>query len=166
MEINPNNTVDEAKRFLKENFDKGADCPCCGQFVKLYKRRITSSMALALILLYGEDKKHPGEWIHVANFLNIVPNLPAAVRNTGDVAKFTFWGLVEKMEGKREDGNKRNGFHRITQKGRWFVEGRMQVPKFALLFDNRLYGLDESKQISIHDALRNRFDYNTLMQGL
>lgn len=163
MEITAHNSIEEAQQFLKEHFEKGTICPACNQFVKLYHRRITSSMALALMLLYHEDKKHPNEWVHVANFLNSVPNLPASIRNTGDVAKLNFWHLTEKLEGERSDGSKRNGYHRITPEGRLFVEGKSDVPKYALIFNNEKWGMDGHELVDIQDALGKRFRYDELM---
>ena len=45
-------TMEEAKQLLKDNWEKGIDCPCCTQFVKLYKRPLYSAQAYSLIRLY------------------------------------------------------------------------------------------------------------------
>jgi len=36
-------TILEAKQLLKDNFAQGIECPCCGQFVKRYKRKLNST---------------------------------------------------------------------------------------------------------------------------
>ena len=58
-------TVKEAKTFLRKNFDQGIDCPCCGQFVKKYKRKLNSSMAYALILIGKNRLAGYDGWIQV-----------------------------------------------------------------------------------------------------
>ena len=40
-------TLDEAKAWLRDQVDDGAHCPCCGQFAKVYKRRIHPPWLLA-----------------------------------------------------------------------------------------------------------------------
>lgn len=42
-------TIEEAKQLLKDNWEKGIECPCCTQFVKLYKRPLYSAQAYSLI---------------------------------------------------------------------------------------------------------------------
>lgn len=39
MKIPQFETLEEAKQFLRENWEEGADCPCCTQKVKLWKNR-------------------------------------------------------------------------------------------------------------------------------
>ena len=40
METTPETTLEEAKQFLRDRFENGAECPCCKQYVKLYKRKL------------------------------------------------------------------------------------------------------------------------------
>jgi len=72
------------------------------------------------------------------------------------------WGLIEQMPGEREDGSKRVGWWRLTDRGRAFVRGEITVPKKALIYNNKLFGF-EGRQITISDALREPFDYRRLM---
>ena len=32
-------TIKEGKEYLRKNFNEGVNCPCCNQFVKLYKNQ-------------------------------------------------------------------------------------------------------------------------------
>ena len=54
------------KEFLRANYEKGCDCPTCGQFVKLYKRKLNSGMAKTLIIL---EQYFGFEPINVKSFL-------------------------------------------------------------------------------------------------
>lgn len=158
-------TLGEAKQFLRDNWDKdGAICPCCTQIVKLYKFKLRSSMAICLILMDKYFRNHPEEeYVHMTNYLNSI-DLPGSIRNSGDNAKTRYWGLTEKKEGKREDGSKRVGYWKLTEKGRQFVRGEITVPQYAKLFNNKSYGLT-GDEISIREALGTKFNYDELMNS-
>jgi predicted transcriptional regulator len=109
-------TLQESKEFLRANFDKGVSCPCCNQFVKLYKRKLNSGMAMALIHIYKQ-----GNWINVKDYMrkNSLPN-------NHDWTLLRYWGLIEEST-KTEEGKKTNGVWRITQKGVKFIEKKINV---------------------------------------
>lgn len=146
----------------------GGHCPCCGQFVKIYKRPLTSSTAAALIQIYRFFQDNPQEnWIHIPKFLATV-TVPAALRASwhgGDWSKAKFWGLLKPFEGERADGSSRIGIYSITQLGVEFVEGKAQVQKHAFFYAGQFLGLEGGK-ISIQDILGDRFSYAKLMESL
>lgn len=159
-------TLDDAKEWLRARFEKGADCPCCGQFVKLYKRSLTSTMAYGLVLIARYFEAQPGEeWLHVNEYLGRVcgPELDARIR--GDVAKLAHWGLIEREIGSREDGSDRTGYWRITDLGRDFAMGRGSIPKYVYLYNQRPITRSDPDRatITIRDALRDKFNYSELM---
>lgn len=135
----------------------GYICSCCGQFVKVYHRRLNSSMAMVLILIYRSGKL---DYFHVENWLKSIgkSNLRA------DFHKLRYWGLLKKKIEDRKDGSDRNGFYRITPSGIMFVEVKITVPEKALIFNNKLQGF-EGDEINIYQALGNNFDYNKLMNN-
>lgn len=162
--IHDTSTVGEAKEFLRKNFQRGVGCPCCKQFVKQYKRPMTSSMAWAFLLVYRHMKANPQlEWLHVQNFLKPLP-IPAAVANTGDFSKLKHWGLIEEKLGIRDDLSSRVGYYRVTDKGRMFAEGKLTVPKRVKLYNQEFFGF-EGNDITIQDALGKRFDFNEILNG-
>lgn len=140
---------------MSNDIDVGYTCPCCNQFVKRYSRKINVSMVLTLIEIYKSGKRG---FFHVENWLKEIgrPELRA------DYHKLRFWGLLEKKNELREDGSNRNGFYKITGRGIMFAEIKLTVPEKALILNNQLHQL-EGKEISIIDALRNRFDYSELL---
>ena len=155
-------TIAEGKAFLRENAEKGTECPCCGQFVKIYRRKLNSAMACALVYLYKRENREADEgWIHVENYLKS-QNIPASIR--GDFPKLRYWGLIEQFEGQREDGSTRVGLYRITEKGELFVEGQLAVNKYILLYNQKLLGRD-GDATTIQDALGDKFNYEELMKG-
>lgn len=144
-----------------KNRNEGAECPCCSQYVKMYRRSITSSMAWALLLVYRHMQKHPKlEWVHAQDFLKKQP-VPAAVMS-GDFSKMEHWGLITKKHGVREDGSKRVGFYALTEKGKLFCENKVSVPQKAHIYNQSLFGFS-GKNINIREALKKKFDYDELM---
>jgi hypothetical protein len=150
-------TLEQAKAWLRERFDRGATCPCCRQFVKLYKRSITSSMARGLIVLYRHQRKVGADlWVHLPTLINSVcpSNMGALLRH---------WGLIEQQPGTRDDGSWRVGYYRMTDLGRAFVERRINVPKYVFLYNQTPLQRQNETSISIEFALTKRFRYDELM---
>lgn len=142
---------------LLDNKSIGYRCPCCQQFVKEYARKLNSSMAQVLILIYKSGKT---DFFHVENWLKSL--------NKGDLRadfhKLRYWGLLKKKVENREDGSARNGFYRITPMGIMFVEMKITVPEKILVFNNEFKGYS-GKEINIIDALSNKFSYSELMNN-
>lgn len=149
-------TLEEAKAFIRENWEKGTACPCCGQLVKLYKRNIYAVMAADLIRLYHLDQS---KYHHIGKFSN--KNRSGG----GDFAKLVYWGLVEEEPKPADDKKKRtSGMWRITEAGKSFAERRLRVPKYAQVYNGKLLGLTGDR-VMIDDALGDKFDYDKLMKG-
>ena len=73
------------------------------------------------------------------------------------------WRMIEAKHGElREDGSPRNGFYKITQLGVDFVDRRVEVPEYVILYAERLLGVSE-KMATIDKALGKRFNYAELM---
>lgn len=174
-------TVAEAKDWLRLRAGKGARCPCCKQYVKIYKRPLGSQMARWLIWLVRtwewqlrlpagnrNSQGHginyhwlPGAWVDIKG---------SPVRG-GDYAKLIHWGLVEQkphVPGKKNGSPSRDtrdsGMWRPTFKGLDFVYRRTMVPSHVLLYDNIKLG-EELHLISIEDALGKKHSYTELMNA-
>lgn len=161
--IDLNTPLKEVKSWLRERVYKGEKCPCCLQMAKVYKRTITSAMAIALVHIYRRQMEIGlNEWMHVENYLKGVPNAPPSLR--GDFPKLRFWGLLEKKDETRDDGSDRNGFYRITPNGVGFVRGEILVHKYIYIYNQRPLKSD-GVMVSISDALGEPFDYQKLMNG-
>ncbi len=138
-------TIKEVKDYLRENFEKGTDCPCCGQFVKQYRRKLNSGMAIAMLKIYKLCAN--GEYYNISNELIGIHQL--------EYSKLRYWKLIESK-------NNENGLWKPTKQGIDFVVGKCTIPKYAYVYNNKLIKL-EGEQISIKDALGDHFDYNELM---
>jgi len=112
-------------------------------------------MALSLLALYKE--KQFG-WVKVEDFL-----LKHGYQRCGDFTYLVHFGLLEKMQGEREDGSNRNGFYKITGRGIMFCEQKLTVNSKFYMFNGKLDGFD-GEQIGIQRALGKKFSYTELMQ--
>ena len=147
-------TIKEAKQFLRENWKEGVVCPCCTQFVKLYKRKLNSGMAFALIHIYNHKI---GGWIMIRDYFR-----ENNIRDNNDWTRLGIWGLIEERKGKPEHGGKTMGEWKITEKGKKFVTNQLRVPSHLFFFDNQSYGFSDTTT-NITESLGNNFNYEELM---
>lgn len=148
-------TLTQAQAWLRNRVNEGERCPCCNQFAKVYRRKINSGMARALVAMY----RYAGtDWLHKPTALS---GLGAAAR---DESLLRYWSLIEEATEPRDDGG-RAGWWRVTPHGEQFLLGHATVPKYVFVYDGRLLSLDQSERVSIHDALGDRFNYGDLMAG-
>lgn len=155
MSLPGTTTLDVAKQWLRKRADRGENCPCCGQRVQFYRRKINSGMARALIAMY---RAAGTDWVHKPTALK---GLGAAAR---DESLLRYWGLMEEESAVRADGG-RSGWWRVTPQGEAFLLDISRVPKYATIYDGRLLGMDATQMVNIRDALSDKFNYNELMAG-
>ena len=147
-------TLEEAQQFLRDNWDEGATCPCCKQFVKMYKHKINGIATSDLIRLYRLSKGNVGQPFHVSKF---------SQDRGGAFAKLAHWGLVE-TEVNDNTKKRTSGMWSLTYKGLEFVKGDITVPEKIALYNKKAYGSSE-KQVDIRTALGTKFDYEELMNS-
>lgn len=145
----------DAQNWLRDQVDDGARCPCCTQYAKVYRRKINSGMARALVEMYVKARN---DWIHKPTALS---GLGAAAR---DESLLRYWGLIEESSEEREDGG-RAGWWRVTELGSDWLHARVTVPKYARVYDGRCLGLT-GEPCTAAEALGARFDLRELMAGL
>jgi hypothetical protein len=141
----------DAQEYLREKLDVGEKCPCCTQFAKVYRRKINSGMARALIR----------QWQTVGQDYVRTTSLCPWTHEAGQLA---WWGLIEDEGERREDGG-RSGWWRITDAGKRFVLNHSRVPKYARIYDGRVLSMDWTETTSIAECLGAKFDYGELMEG-
>jgi hypothetical protein len=102
--------------------DRGQTCPTCARPMRVYKRRLRSSMARSLVRLYRLHLTFMRQkYFHVKQF-----DQQGA---RGEFGVLRCWGLVE------DEGNLRRpqGMWAVTAFGRQFVELRAAVPLYVLI---------------------------------
>lgn len=155
----PEDIIAREKAKVMEAADQGCNCPVCGKWVKKYRRTITAAVAFTLIRLYHLNKIR--EWVHTRDL--VVPGQQSSV---GDFTKSVVWGLIEPKQHKTGDeGKKTSGYWRITELGRMFVQRKISVRRYVILYNDAVEGW-EGNDVLITDCLKEKFDYNELMKGL
>jgi len=145
--------VQEIKDLTLEQMDKGTRCPTCKSFIKRYKRKLNSSMAWTLILMYKYFKQPDHkEWLHVEDYMKSLQGIPVSLR--GDFPKLRYFGLIKEKDNPegseneydannpedQENPNKMVGYYKILQKGIDFVENKIKVPKHIFLYNGEFLG--------------------------
>lgn len=143
------------KEIMAKAREDGGECPCCGQFVKVYRRTITSTMARQLLTAYH---KHGAKvWFHTRTVVL------ADASGAGDFSKLEYWGLIERQAHVQgEDGKRSSGMWRITSIGREWALNRTMVPMYTLVYNDQVLG-QEGSLIDVHHALGKKFDYREIM---
>lgn len=149
-------TLRQAKEHLRKNFEEGVNCPCCGQFVRLYKRPINSTMARALVWIAGESQKSKGGWVDVP------AKAPKWLTKTNQHTTLRWWGLLERMPNE-ESYKKHSGVWRPTKKGIAFALGETKVPQYILHYNNKVIGQSD-ETVDISEAFGVKFDYKEVMK--
>lgn len=153
-------TLKEAKQQLRDNFEKGTDCPCCGQFVKRYKRKINSGMAIFLVGLYRLDKKDTRNVFTNEEIYGEV----GVKQGARDHAAMKHWGLIVEPDIEVPEAKRKNGLWAITQLGRDFIEGKITLPSHLFIFNSKCIGFTHT-QTTIQDSLGKHFNYQELMSS-
>lgn len=152
-------TMKGAKAYLRENLEKGVNCPCCGQFVKLYKRKLNSGMAYGLIQVFKLSQEKDGGWFHINELLE-----RKIASSQLEIPRLQYWRLVEQKENVDDPTKKHTGFWRLTDRGHAFAIGQIYVKKHVYIFNGKCFGFS-SEDTTIQEALGDKFDYEELMKS-
>lgn len=139
--------------FEPSRFAKGASCPCCAQFVKVYKRGFNRTMGRAIIWIANQER---GQWVDVARAT------PKELKSFRDWDKLMFWGLVERRSSDTA-AKRASGYWRATALGLRFAEGKHRIPKYVKVYNGAWQGF-EGVSVAITDIV-DGFDYGKLMRG-
>src|SRR3990167_6219071 len=120
-----NETLKEAKEYLKENHEKGTQCPCCGQHVQLYRYPLFATSAVALTDLYKITLETKSEYHHISKFAEARKGKSRAPH----FAELRFWEFIEAKDTKTKDTNT-SGLWNVTNKGIQFIKNLILVPKY------------------------------------
>jgi len=151
MIVNNDTLLEQAQEELLDNIEEGTTCLCCGQLAKIYKMKMTSTMAFCLIKL----SKKPDAFYHISTMGH---------SGGGEFAKLRHWGLIEQQENNNNKKKRTSGFWAITPKGREFVLSNIKIPKYYEIYNNNILEFS-NELITIKQALNNKFDYSELMSN-
>lgn len=150
-------SIDDARREMFERANGGQPqrCPCCSRYVKIYHRKLNSSMARALRILRRMDRDEPGRWVHLQR--EVVPGRGSWVVQATLLAH---WGFLSRWT--KENGAPEAGHYRITDVGKSFVDGTLDAPHAGYFYNDELLGWDETARTTIHKALGDKFLYEEI----
>lgn len=131
-------------------------CPCCGRHAQVYNRRIHAGMAMQLIKLYKLGGNE--SYVHASRL--ILKNVSGAA----DLSKAKYWALIEEMP-HVAGRTKSSGHWRLTKLGVQFVHNEVAVPESVQVYNDTVIGASQ-RVARIRDCLKNKFDYEELMEGL
>lgn len=157
----PDMTLATARDVLRPlALGKGAECPCCTQNVKVYRRKLTSVAARAVIALWRE---HGTDFGHLPRVVR--KHMPDVAHQGGYLTLPAHWGLIEDESGLRREDGGRTGYWRVTALGVDWVEGRTAVPAYANVFNGKRLGALYGPPADVYDALGKHFSYSELMRA-
>jgi hypothetical protein len=165
-------TIKEAKAHLRANYQKGVNCPCCDQFVKMYKRKLNSGMALFLIglyKLYQRDfkTKLKCETSETLVFRGFYQNKEVFEMMNIKVTSLDYSVLkhFKLIEPRVSEGSKKDsGYWRITNSGTLFVQNLIPSSKHVYIYNNTYQGCSE-EEVGIYQVLGDKFNYEELMKA-
>jgi hypothetical protein len=159
----PRDTLAEAKATVEAGRDKGVECPCCGQFAKVYKRPLNATMAACLIgLVRAWEILGSDGYVPIRDVRPWRSKSDARVSG-GELAKLACWGLVTAKVHEGNEDKRCSGLWRPTTHGVQFVKGECAVQKYAHIYDGDVLehtGMDWR----IEDALGCPFSYADVMR--
>lgn len=145
-------SVDEARQLIHEKRYEGVRCPCCDSYIRVYARTITRSQVHFLRDLYRAQSRLPA--VDRPRGLD-VRKLEGQHMRGGDYSKLRLWGLIER-------GERGHGHWYLTGKGVQWLRGRIRVPRYAYVDRGELVRFS-AEQLSVHDAHRETFDLDELL---
>ena len=154
MVTNNETSLHDVKKYLNENYKDGCYCPACNQRVQLYKRKLASTMAFCLIKFVLHTQKKGNQY---TKFATILDNQNITPTQRADWQKLLYFRLIQ-----NDPAN--SGFYKVTQQGFDFVRGNILMPKYANVFNAKVYGYS-MQQITIKQALSTKFDIDDLLNG-
>lgn len=146
-------TIAEGRAFIAEGKFKGVHCPVCDKWCKANTYKPMWAQMVGLINLYNLDLREPG---------------PHHIRKLGPPDT---WSALQKLKHAglivadyNDDPKKRtSGSWAITEKGKAFVRGEISIPSGYIVYNDELLGIEEG-HITIHDAIKGKFDYEEAMK--
>ena len=154
MDINNESSLLDVKQYLNENYKNGCYCPACKQRVQLYKRKLASTMAFALIRFVVHQRKNGNQF---TKFSSILDNENVTPTQRADWQKLAYFRLIQPNPDK-------SAMYKVTQQGFDFVKGNILMPKYANVMNAKVYGY-AMDQITIHQALGTKFNLDDLLNG-
>lgn len=144
--LDPRTSLGTAKEYMRQRIEEGVHCVLCEQYARVYRRKLNSGMAQALVMMYRAAGL---DWCYRPDVLRDLKT------SAHDNTLLHYWGLWERGD--------EVGWWRVTTLGEEFIRDEIEVPRFAVIYNSELLRLD-GPWIDIHQALGDKFDLDELMR--
>ena len=147
------NEITKDELAIQRKQSGGTRCPCCTQYVKEYKRKLSKNMARFLQSLVFQSELAKGKsptgsgWVHFKK----------CEYGSHDYPYVSDFGLAERHPDKQ-------GYYRPTQLGIMFAFGKADIPAHIYTYNGKVTGEDNAR-IKISDVKFERFDLESMLQG-
>ena len=125
------------------------------------------SIRWLIILVSMSPQEETGRWVSTKDVIRRAAGLKSFGSSLGSgeaPSLLPFWGLIETRP--NDDPHKRSsGVWRPTKRGHDFAEGRAEVQRVAVVYNNTLERL-EGDMIGIRQALGKKFVHDELMSAI
>lgn len=142
---------------VSKHAEQGLDCPCCGRYVKLYKRKLHNEMATFLMQLVQQYRSKP-RWYSTRELVT------SARKASTDGSYLVHWGLIERKSSQNSSGGS-CGMYRPTKLGIKFSQNKVSVPSHLHMICGEVAGFSP-EHIYIKDCLESPFEFAQLMGGI
>ena len=154
--MQPTVTLQDAKTQVREHADEGTTCPCCGRYVRVYRRTITKSQVEFLVDLYYAARVHSRRiGVRVEELSIDVRTIQGQHMRGGDYSKLAYWNLIRRSE-------EHQGYWGITTLGIHFLRGITTVPRYAHVLDGEVQRFS-TEMMTVDDARKEVFDLQRLL---
>ena len=156
--IDDNERVGAAREkfFAQAEMPDGVTCPVCERYGKVYRRKLNSTMAMTLAVMYRVARQRGDvyRWLKLDEFIK-------KRQMAADYGKLAYWGLIK--ADTPEKGRLGKGRWGLTPLGVEFVTGHALVPRYITVYNGK--PRDASiERTTIRAALGDHFDFHRLME--
>lgn len=160
-------TIEQGKKELFSLVDegKGPNCALCGRKVKLYVRKLNSSMARGLFWLVHRAVEWDGYHVKKIGWVNIPQEAPRKFVRSFQIGTLAYWNLVE-QEANEETGVKVAGMWRPTPQGAVVAQfPKKQIVRSHVKLLNGEFRGYAGELVSLQECLGEHFNLEELMNG-
>jgi len=136
----------------------GTHCPCCGQFAKIYRRRLNCQAAFGMVRLAAMGSAESfNTYQHVSKIMSGYGGRTGG----GDFAKAALWNLIEQMPNDAPERHT-SGKWRLTQEGILFATNQIRIREYVNIYNGEVLNYSGG-YVGIKDALHAQFNYAELL---
>lgn len=141
--------VDLRKRWKDTISDDGGCCPVCGRWGKVYRYRLTQTLALSLkwIADHGDED----------GWTDVQKTGPRWMLRSKTYPLLTHWRMIESRDF-------RSGIWRVNEYGRRFINGADQAHRAVFVYDDRVMGVEEER-VTFRACFGVKFNFDELMSA-